>query len=66
MWMVERSGLRLVTNLPDVADWSSESLPVEKNGGEAVVRLSPGEHELEVRDSRDGSVLRVTLQVELR
>ncbi|MBX3740691.1 MAG: transglycosylase domain-containing protein [Akkermansiaceae bacterium] len=55
--------LRPVTNLPGVAEWSSETLVVEKGTPEPVIHLKPGTHVLTATDPRTGISHRITIRV---
>ncbi|HEY8961523.1 MAG TPA: transglycosylase domain-containing protein [Luteolibacter sp.] len=55
--------LRLASNLPGVARWSSPTLVLDSNGSEPVARLVPGTHVLAATDPRDGTIRQVTIHV---
>lgn len=55
--------LRLASNLPGVARWSSPTLTLDSNGSEPIARLIPGTHVLAATDPRDGTVRQVTIHV---
>jgi penicillin-binding protein 1C len=55
--------LRLASNLPGVARWSSPTLTLDSNGSEPVARLVPGTHVLAATDPRDGTIRQVTIHV---
>lgn len=56
--------LRLATNLPGAAIWSSPTLSFEPGTPEPSVLLQPGVHQLIATDPRDGSSHRVTIRVQ--
>ncbi|RYD33973.1 MAG: hypothetical protein EOP87_10045, partial [Verrucomicrobiaceae bacterium] len=55
--------LRPVTNLPGVAEWSSDTLEIEAATPEPVVHLKPGTHVLTATDPRTGTTHRITIRV---
>ena len=55
--------LRLASNLPGVARWSSPTLTLDSNGAEPIARLVPGTHVLAAIDPRDGTIRQVTIHV---
>jgi len=55
--------LRLASNLPGVARWSSPTLALDSNGSEPLARLVPGTHVLAATDPRDGTIRQVTIHV---
>jgi len=55
--------LRLASNLPGVARWSSPTLALDANGSEPLARLVPGTHILAATDPRDGTIRQVTIHV---
>ncbi|MFD0895499.1 transglycosylase domain-containing protein [Luteolibacter ambystomatis] len=55
--------LRVATNLPGTAVWSSPTLAVEAAAPEAAVVLQPGTHVLIATDPRDGTQRSVTIKV---
>lgn len=56
-----RVRLRINTGRP--VNWSSPTLAVTVEGGEAFARLQEGRHELEVRDAADGATARTWIEV---
>jgi len=55
--------LRPVTNLPGVAQWSSDTLAIEQATPEPVIHLKPGTHTLTATDPRTGTTHRITIRV---
>ena len=55
--------LRLASNLPGVARWSSPTLMLDANGTEPAAQLVPGTHILAATDPRNGTIRRVTIHV---
>ncbi|MGC4014399.1 MAG: penicillin-binding protein 1C [Luteolibacter sp.] len=55
--------LRVASNLPGTAIWSSPTLAIEPAAPEAAVVLQPGTHVLTATDPRDGSQRSVTIKV---
>jgi penicillin-binding protein 1C len=55
--------LRPVTNLPGVAEWSSDTLAIEEGTPEPVIHLKPGTHILTATDPRTGTTHRITIRV---
>lgn len=55
--------LRLSSNQPGTAVWSSATLEVEPGEPEPFARLAPGVHTLVATDPRDGSTRQVTIRV---
>lgn len=56
--------LRLATNLPSTAVWSSPTLHLQPSSPEPIAELVPGTHLLIATDPRNGSVRQVTIHVE--
>ena len=56
--------LRLATNLPDTAVWSSPTLHLEPGSPEPLAELVPGTHVLIATDPRNGTTRQVTIHVE--
>jgi penicillin-binding protein 1C len=56
--------LRLATNLPSTAVWSSPTLQLEAGSPEPLAVLVPGTHLLIATDPRNGSTREVTIRVE--
>jgi penicillin-binding protein 1C len=55
--------LRPVTNLPGIAEWSSDTLVIEKGTPEPIIYLKPGTHILTATDPRTGTTHRITIRV---
>lgn len=58
--------LHLATNLPDLAQWSCETLALSAGNSEPVVRLKTGDHVLIATDKRNGAKREVRIKVEER
>jgi penicillin-binding protein 1C len=56
--------LRLVTNFPGLAEWSSETLSIEPTEPEPTALLQPGTHTLTATDPRTGDQHQVTIHVD--
>lgn len=56
--------LRLATNLPSTATWSSPTLHLEPGSPEPLAELVPGTHLLIATDPRNGATRQVTIHVE--
>ena len=56
--------LRLATNHPGLAEWSSATLAIEPTTPEPTAHLVPGTHTLTATDPRTGDQHDVTIHVE--